>query len=206
MMKSGSLSEYSAWPYLRLISLPLLLCAIAAIAGCHRDSSQAPPPQSAPQASAPVAAPRGPTLGELTAGMVEAASQGKSQAPVTLKFDLSQKPAVGKPLDIALALLSQIPASSATIAVTSSEGLELPPEARPIELPALEPGQVYRQTIQVTPTGEGVFLVSVSVGLKHDEMTDSRVFSVPIIVASARTSAGGPSSAGGPPSAPSPKH
>ena len=141
-----------------------------------------PRPNPPPQARAPVAAPHGPTPGDLTADMVEAASQGKSQAPVTLKFDLLQKPAVGQPLDIALALLPQIPASPATIAVTSSVGLELPPGARQIEIPAVEPGQVYRQSIKVTPTEEGVLFVSLSVGLKHDEMTDSRVFSVPIIV------------------------
>ncbi len=57
--------------------------------------------------------------------MVEAASQGKSQAPVMLKFDLLQRPTVGQPLEIALALLPQIPAAAATIEVAASDGLQV---------------------------------------------------------------------------------
>jgi hypothetical protein len=47
----------------------------------------------------------------------------------------------------------------------------------------VEPAQVYRHRIKVTPAAEGVYLVTLSVNLKHDQMADSRVFSVPIIVA-----------------------
>ena len=59
--------------------------------------------------------------------MVEAAVQGKSQVPVELKFDLLQRPVQGQPLEIAIALLPQIAARSATIAVTGSDGLQLEP-------------------------------------------------------------------------------
>jgi len=40
---------------------------------------------------------------------------------------------------------------------------------------------VYRQTVNVTPITEGVLLVWVSVSLKHDEVTDVKTFSIPII-------------------------
>jgi hypothetical protein len=160
----------------------LVLCA-AAIAGCHGDSSQAPPAKPAPQGQpAPAAAARKPKPQESTAGMVEAASQGKSQAPVALKFDLLQRPAVGQPLEIAIALLPQIAASPARIDVSGSEGLQLAAGDAQIEFPSVEPAQVYRRSIVVTPVNEGVLLVTLSVSLKHDEMTESRAFSVPIIV------------------------
>jgi hypothetical protein len=41
---------------------------------------------------------------------------------------------------------------------------------------------VYRQSIQVTPTADGVLLLSLAISLKHDELTESRVFSIPLIV------------------------
>ena len=38
---------------------------------------------------------------------------------------------------------------------------------------------MYRQSVKVTPTAEGVLLLGLTVSLKHDEMTESRVFSIP---------------------------
>ena len=58
-----------------------------------------------------------------------------------------------------------------------------------IAFPTVEPEQVYRHSITVTPTAEGVSVVSLNVTLKHDEMTESRVFSVPFIVAAADATA-----------------
>src|SRR5271169_4993200 len=160
----------------------LVLCA-SAIAGCHGDKSQAPAANPAPQGpAAPAAAARKPKPQESTAGMVEAASHGKSQAPVTLKFDLLQRPVVGQPLEIAIALLPQVPASPAAVDVSGSVGLQLAAGAAQIEFPSVEPAKVYRRSIMVTPSAEGVLFVTLSVSLKHDEMTESRVFSVPLIV------------------------
>src|SRR5208337_4649243 len=94
----------------------LALCAVGLLAACHRNAGPAPQPTPAAQKQAPSAkAPAAKTPQQLTADMVEAASQGKSQAPVTLKFDLLQRPTVGQPLQIALALLPQLPAAAADI-------------------------------------------------------------------------------------------
>jgi hypothetical protein len=51
-----------------------------------------------------------------------------------------------------------------------------------IDLPAIEAGQVYRQSVKVTPTEDGLLLLSLTVSLKHDETTESRAFSIPLIV------------------------
>jgi hypothetical protein len=164
-----------------------ILCALFALAliACHREPSQAPQPKPAPKVRAPLAS-TGPTPAQLTAGMVEAVGQGKSQAPVTLKFDLLQKPTVGQPLEIAIALLPQISAGPAGVAVSAAEGLQVAESDGQIDIPAVEPGQVYRHSIKVTPTQEGVLSITFRVSLRHDEMTDSRVFSVPVIVGSAQ--------------------
>jgi hypothetical protein len=163
----------------------LVLCSAAvAIGGCHRDSNQAPPANPASRANtAPAAPARRAQPQESTTGMVEAVSQGKSQASVTLKFDLLQRPAVGQPLEIAIALLPQIAAGPATIDVSGSAGVQLAAGDAQIEFPSVEAAQVYRRSIMVTPSVDGVQFVTLSVSLKHDEITDSRVFSVPIIVA-----------------------
>ena len=159
----------------------LVLCTLAAVGACHQDSGT-PPPPGAPSVPVPVVAKKGPGAEQLTTGMVEAANQGKSQLPVRLKFDLRQRPSIGKPLDIDVAVLPQIDASSGDILVAGGDGLTLEAGASRIDLPALETGQVYRQVLKVTPSAEGVLLLSLTVSLKHDDQTDSRAFSIPLIV------------------------
>ncbi len=158
------------------------VAAVLLLAACHGEPKQAPAVTAAPAAVAPVVK-RGPTPEELTAGMVEAVTIGKSTAPVAIKFDLPQRPSVGKRFDIVIAVLPQTAASSAMVQVVGSEGLQLAPNFAPIEIPSLDPTQVYRLTIPVTPTADGVHLLGLSVSLKQDDMAESRSFSVPIIVA-----------------------
>jgi len=161
-----------------------IFCVLAALAACHRDPSTTSAAKSPAHVKAPAAPPPGPTAQAQTSAMVEAATQGKSQVPVSLKFDLQQRPVQGQPLEIAIALLPQISASPATIEITASDGLQLGAGENQIEFAEVEPEQVYRHDVKLTPTAEGVFLLTLNVSLKHDQMADSRVFSVPIIVVS----------------------
>ncbi|MDP9085098.1 MAG: hypothetical protein M3N50_15240 [Pseudomonadota bacterium] len=160
----------------------LLLCAVAAVSACHRDAGTPAASEPAPHIAVPVLAKKGPSVAEQTTGMVEAATLGKSTVQVEMKFALAHKPQIGQPLDLSIAVLPQIAASPATIQLAGVDGLELASGASHIELPSVEPGAVYRQTVTLTPTSEGVLLLGVTVSLKHEEITESRVFSVPLIV------------------------
>jgi hypothetical protein len=130
---------------------------------------------------APIAAKAGPTAAEQTAGMVQAPTQGKSQLPVELKFDLSQRPKVGQLLEINLALIPQIAAGSVTLQASGADDLTVAPGAGQFEIPAVEAGEVYRQTLKVTPNADGVSIIGVTVSLKNDTGAEQRVFSIPII-------------------------
>jgi hypothetical protein len=163
----------------------LILWVVAALVACHHDSSQPQKPNTAAKTHTPVAAPRALKPEDVTTGMVEAASQGKSQLPVSLKFDLLQRPAVGEPLEVALALVPQVAAGAARIEVAGSDGLQVADGDSKIEVPALDANQVYRHSIRVTPLADGVLLLNLNVTLKREELSDSRIFSVPIIVAAA---------------------
>ena len=165
------------------------LCALVLAAGCQRESGGSASPKSSVRHAAPVAAQRGPTVEELTAGMVEATTQGKSQAPVGLKFDLLQRPVQGEPLEIAIALLPREPAGPATVEVSGPESLQVPAGENKFEFASVEPEQVYRRSIRLTPTAEGVFLLTLTVNLNHDQLADTRIFTVPLIVAAAARSA-----------------
>jgi len=165
------------------IARVLLLCVAVAVSACHKDSAQQAAIQAAAQArmKAPVVAKNGPTVAELTAGMVEAAVQGKSQAPVALKFQLAQRPKVGQALDINLALIPQVDAGPVTMKVSGGDGLTLAADTNEFDFAAIAAGQVYKSQLNVTPTSEGVLLIGVTVSVKRDELTDVKAFSIPII-------------------------
>jgi hypothetical protein len=160
----------------------VLLCTLAALAACQKDSGTTPAP--APQIKARQTQPvkKGPTAAELTAGMVEAAGQGKAQGPVDLKFELAQKPKLGQTLDINLALLPQIDAATATIQVAGADGMSVAAADAQFEIATVVSGEVYRHTVKVTPTAEGVMVIGVTLLLKNDDNTETRAFSIPIIV------------------------
>jgi hypothetical protein len=162
----------------------LLLCAAAvALAACNKDSGSVPAANAVSHVKpkAAVAPKPGATAAEQTVGMVQAASQGKSQVPVELKFDIAQRPKVGQLLAIDLALIPQIEANPATIQVTGTDDVSVAPGASQFDIASAEAGGVYRETVNVTPNAEGVVLLGVTVLLKHDEVVDQRVFSIPII-------------------------
>jgi hypothetical protein len=161
----------------------LLLCAALVLAACNKDSSSLPAANAVSHVKpkAAVAAKVGATAAEQTAGMVQAVAQGKSAVPVELKFDIAQRPKVGQPLEINLALIAQIAASPATIQLTSADDVSVAPGTNQFDIPSEEAGEVYRETVNVTPNAEGVVLLGVTVSLKHDETVEQRVFSIPII-------------------------
>jgi hypothetical protein len=165
-----------------LIAQLLLLAAAVCLSACHKDAGDAAASAPAPvKPKAPVAARSGPTVAEQTATMVDAAVQGKSQLPVQLKFELAQRPKVGQALELSLALIPQIDASAAGIKLTGGDGLTVPADGTDFTIPSAAAGEIYRQTVHVTPDSEGVLLLGVSVWLKHDEVTDLKTFSIPLI-------------------------
>jgi hypothetical protein len=169
-----------------------LISAILLLAACHGDATPPPVATVTPHFKRPPPVKRGPSPEELTAGMVEAVTLGKSTVPVAVKFDLPQTPTVGQQAEITVAVMPQIEADPATLVVTGSDALVLAPGSEPVEIPAVEPTQVYRHSILLTPTAEGVQLLNLSVTLKHDETVETRDFSVPIIVAPGESAAAGP--------------
>jgi hypothetical protein len=160
----------------------LALSLIALLAACDRDKGSTPATAPVATSSKVVDTQRGPTAKEQTVGMVEAVTVGKSTAPVAVKFDVKARPTVGQPLEVVLAIMPQVAADPVVLTLTDSPGLQLAAGNPSNDIAAAQPDQVYRQTVTLTPTAEGVHLLGFTVSLKHDEITESRTFSVPIIV------------------------
>jgi hypothetical protein len=157
------------------------ICCCACLAACGQDAPP-PPPGEAPHFKLPAPVHKGPSAEELTAGMAAAPTMGKSPMLADLKFELEERPKIGQVLQINLALLPKLDGGPATVKVSGSEGLDAAQDDSPFEVSEVAAGEVYRHTIHVTPTTDGVLLVNFTVTLNHDEVTDSQVYSVPVIV------------------------
>jgi hypothetical protein len=159
------------------------ICAAAALGvACQKQPDPgAPPNKPSPAVKAALPVKKGPTPEELTAGMVLAAPQAKSPLALEMKFDLGARPRLGQPLEINLALIAQAGSGPASLEITSANGFATP-EAGAIDIAGIEPDEVYRHTLRLTPRSEGLLLVGVTVSVKHDDVTDAKVFSIPVIV------------------------
>jgi hypothetical protein len=158
-----------------------VFCAVLALAACSGNKNQDTPAQAAAKSAASAARARPATGAEQTASMVQAATSGKATAPMQLKFELAERPIAGQTIGLSLALLAGVPAQSATLHFGDSPGLVF---ADPADraLGAVVPDTVYRQEVQLSASAEGVYFVAVTATMTHDAITETRDFSIPIIV------------------------
>ncbi len=158
------------------------ICCCACLSACSQDASPPPAGAPAPRIKAPAPVRKGPSAEELTAGMAAAPTIGKSLILADLKFELAERPKVGQVLEINLALIPKFDGGPATVKVSGSQGLDAAQDDSAFEVPEVVTGEVYRHTLHLTPTTDGVLLLNLIVSLSHDEVTDSQSFSVPVIV------------------------
>jgi hypothetical protein len=160
-----------------------LCTAVLLGAACQKDSNPTAPASNPVSTlkKAPPTVKKGPTAEELTAGMVQAAPQGKSALALDMKFELASRPRVGQALDVNVALIPQMPGGPASLQITAATGFAAP-DAAAFEIPDMEPGEVYRHTLKLTPSSEGLQVVNVTVSVKHEDISDTKMFSIPVIV------------------------
>ena len=158
------------------------ICCCAFLSACSQDASPPPAGPTVPRIKAPPPVRKGPSAEELTAGMAAAPTMGKSLILADLKFELEERPKIGQVLEINLALIPKFDGGPAIVKVIRSTGLDAAQDDGAFEVPEVATGEVYRHTLHLTPTTDGVLLLNLSVSLSHDEVTDSQSFSVPVIV------------------------
>ncbi|HVY80429.1 MAG TPA: hypothetical protein VG994_05555 [Steroidobacteraceae bacterium] len=113
--------------------------------------------------------------------MVSAVSTSKAPAAVDVKFALAERPVVGKPVDIRLALTPVVELERLYARFQASQGLTLVKgeETGQIERPAI--GKDISHVVTVNPTADGIYFVTVTVISDSPTESVSRIYSIPII-------------------------
>lgn len=118
--------------------------------------------------------------------MVSGVSAAKDESIIDLKFELKDRPQLGQPLDITIALLPKVSAATMRVTYTSADTRALQATAEAAEYRDVQPGNIYRHELNVVPKDNGVYYVSAVVLLDSDAGSISRTFAIPVVV-------GGPS-------------
>ncbi|HWX68442.1 MAG TPA: hypothetical protein VNY25_01950 [Steroidobacteraceae bacterium] len=183
---------------IRWRNLALALAAAALLGGC---GSHSPGGGSAGQTQPKTVAKKAINPSdELSHNMVSAVASNKpSTLPVQVKFELRDRPDVGQPVEVDLAI---VPMSASVDRVSGKveaedgleliEGSEIAAADRPAE------GVPIRHLVKVLPKREGIYTVRAVLTVDAAGVSSTEAYSLPVIAAAA------PTESSGKPSAPAP--
>jgi hypothetical protein len=116
------------------------------------------------------------------ADMVAAVSATRAGPDVELKFVLTQKPEVGQPLSIDVALVPRSPTfDSVSIAFQVPEGMDIVEGAESVTTPKPVIGEPLRHVLRILPRRDGIFAVTAVVSVTSTDQAATRTFAIPVI-------------------------
>ena len=137
-----------------------------------------------PEAAAAPAAPQ-PTVAaapaDETAAFAKAVGDGKPGAAVTIRYEFSDKPAVGTPTELDVAFIPNAGVDSLEAKLTGMDGITLAGQLT-ASFNAVEAGKPYRHKVSVLPDHTGVFYITVSINTQIAGSSLGRTFSIPFVV------------------------
>jgi hypothetical protein len=157
----------------------MALSLVTMLAACDTQSEDAA--TSNPGASRRVG---GSEAAKLAAHMVSAVNTGTEKSTVELKFELTQRPEVDKPLDIALAFIPTSRLDRLSARFTAAEGLEVVKGAETEQFARPVVGSAITHTLTVIPKRDGIFSIQAVVLMDSESESVSRQYLIPLIAGS----------------------
>ena len=161
-------------------NLALSVVAAALFVGCGWRSSGDGPNAAAPK---PVTRKAVNANDELLRNMVSAVAANKPSAlPIQVKFELRDRPQVGQPIELSLAI---VPMSASVDRVSGKvegeEGLEVVEGAQIGATDHPAEGAPIRQSVKVLPKHEGILMVHAVMTVDAAGQTSSEAYAIPLI-------------------------
>jgi hypothetical protein len=162
-------------------ALAVLLAALNGCGKAEHAGSATQPSRGAPQKPSDAAE-------QALADMVSAVGSGRPSGDIELKFALRERPVVGEPVDIDLALIPAQELDRVYAIFQAGDGLELTKGGKTPEIAHPPVGVPISHTLTIVPQRDGVFYVSAVVLTDSATQSVTRSYSIPLI-AGAGTSA-----------------
>jgi hypothetical protein len=122
--------------------------------------------------------------------MVSAVSSGKASAEIDLKFALRERPVVGEPVDIDVALIPGHDLDQIYATFSAADGLEVTKGGRMPQLEHPEAGAPISHTVTIVAQRDGIFFVSATVLADSPTNSVTHLFSIPVIAGAGIAGAG----------------
>jgi hypothetical protein len=167
-----------------LRSAALALLAGLLVAGCGSKEQEQAAATPAPEAPAPAApAPAAATPEEVAkdARMASAVADGKTTAPVDLRYDIATKPDVGQAFEVELELKPRVSADALDVEIGDSPGLTIVGE-RVARFANVGAGQGYSFKVLVSGASAGLYYISVIATVSSKVQTEVRAFTIPVVI------------------------
>lgn len=114
-------------------------------------------------------------------GLANAVAVGKTAAAVDLKYNLAVRPGLGQPFEVELVFVPRMAADALEVQASGMPGLVVAGGAD-AKFDQVVADEKYVAKVLLQVTEPGVYYVGVTAKLVNKVQTDSRTFSVPIIV------------------------
>ena len=114
-------------------------------------------------------------------GLANAVAVGKTAAAVDLKYNIAARPALGQPFEVELVLLPRVAADTLEVQATGMPGLVVAGGAD-AKFDQVLAGEKYAAKVLLQVMEPGLYYVGVTAKLVNKVQTDSRTFSVPVVV------------------------
>ena len=114
-------------------------------------------------------------------GLANAVAVGKTAAAVDLKYNIAARPALGQPFEVELVLLPRMAADALEVQATGMQGLVVAGGAE-AKFDQVVAGEKYAAKVLLQVMEPGLYYVGVTAKLVNKVQTDSRTFSVPVVV------------------------
>jgi hypothetical protein len=161
----------------------LLAAALVAACGGGKsgdEAAQAAQDPAAGAAGAPGAA-APPAVDPAKARLASAVADGKTSAPVDMKYDVLSKPAQGQPFEVELVFDPRQAADTLEIEITDAPGLVLVGE-KTAKFGPVEAGQSYTAKVLVKGDNAGLYYIGVLAKMSTQVQSESRAFAVPVVI------------------------
>lgn len=142
-------------------------------AGDAATAAASPKAQAKPAVARPQADP--------LATMARAVGNGKPGAAVDIRYDLTARPEVGKPIEVQIALVPGAGVEAMDVTFSGMEGITLS-GALTATFAGVKTGEPYKHTLSVLPDRNGVFYITASVSAQMGGASSGRTFSIPFVV------------------------
>lgn len=181
------MGKHGAWAGLAVT----LSAALGLLAGCgdgERAGTSAPAGKPAASTDAPV----DPAVAEATKRTTAALTVGRATAPVEVRFAVGAVPRAGQPVDVELALVTQVAVPTVRVDVQGAADVQVVEPATTVSLDKVQAGTLHTIPVRAVPSRDGTTTLTVGVTLQQPTGSESRTFQLPIVVGRATDSPGAP--------------